>query len=152
MLYTTFNPILNCTCDFWPQTYVHRDVCISRNVFGVFLIEVWINWLLAFQMPWEWLDSTLHYPFGVIYKEQLGYIKEEELKSKETIVHCFHSLHMLESASLCPFGALCVLPKLTFACELAIERWRIEVVEAQVEDSFSPVRIHADIGCHYCNL
>ena len=28
-------------------------------------------------------------------------------------------------------GALGVLPKLAFACDLAIERWRIEVVEAQ---------------------
>ena len=29
-----------------------------------------------------------HYPFGVLYKEPLGNIEEEELKSKETIVHC----------------------------------------------------------------
>ena len=49
-------------------------------------------------------------------------------------------------------GALCVLPKLAFAYELAIERWRIEVVEAQVEDSVSLVRRHADRGCHSCNL
>ena len=28
-------------------------------------------------------------------------------------------------------------PSLPFTCELAIERWRIEVVEAQVEDSVS---------------
>ena len=46
-------------------------------------------------------------------------------------------MHILESASLCLFGALCVLPKLAISCELAIKRWRIEVVEAQVEDSVS---------------
>ena len=46
--------------------------------------------------------------------------------------------------------ALCVLPKLTFASEISIERWRIEVVEAQVEDSVSPVRRSADKVCHYC--
>ena len=41
-------------------------------------------------------------------------------------------------------------PRFTFLCELAFERWRIEVVEAQVEDSVSPVRKSADIFCHYC--
>ena len=41
-------------------------------------------------------------------------------------------------------------PILPLLCELAIERWRIEVVEAQVEDSVSPVRRSADKGCHYC--
>ena len=80
-------------------------------------------------MPRDRSDLTLHYPFGVLYKEPLGYIEEEELKRKKTIVHFCHSLHILESASLCLFGALCVLPKLAFSCELAIKRWRIEVVE-----------------------
>ena len=41
-------------------------------------------------------------------------------------------------------------PSLPLLCELAIERYRIEVVEAQVEDSVSPVRISADIVFHYC--
>ena len=35
-------------------------------------------------------------------------------------------------------------------CELAIERWRIEVLEAQVEDSVSSVRTSVDRVCHYC--
>ena len=103
-------------------------------------------------MPQDCSDLTLHYPFGETYKEPLGYIEEEELKSKETIVHCCLSLLILESASLCPFGALCVLPNLAFACELAIERWRVKVVEAQVEDSVSTVHRHADRGCHLCNI
>ena len=100
-------------------------------------------------MPRDHSDLTLHYPFGVLYKEPLGYIEEDELKSKETIVHCCHSLHILESTSLCPFGSLCILPKLVFSCELDIERWRIEMAEAQVEDSVYPVRRHADRGCTY---
>ena len=87
---------------------------------------------------------TLHYPFGVLYKEPLGYIEEEELKSKETIVHCCHSLHILESAYIFPFGELYVLPNIAFAYEIAIEIWRIEVVEVQVEDSVSLVRKRAD--------
>ena len=55
----------------------------------------------------------------------------------ETIVHCYHSLHILESGSRCPFGALCVLPKLEFTCEISIEGWKIEVVEALVKDLVS---------------
>ena len=41
-------------------------------------------------------------------------------------------------------------PSLPFLCELAIERWSIEVVEAQVEDSVSPIRRSVDRVCHYC--
>ena len=39
---------------------------------------------------------------------------------------------------------------LSFLCELVIERWRIEVVEAQVEDSVSLVCRSADRVHHYC--
>ena len=152
LLYTTFKAILACTHEFWPQTHVHWDVCISPNIFEVFLIWVRITWLLAFQIPWECLDSTLHYLFGVLYKEPLGYIEEEELKSKENIVHCCLSLLILESTSLCPLGALFVLPKISFSCDISIERCWIEVVEAQVEDSVSSIRRCADRGCHSCNL
>ena len=103
-------------------------------------------------MPRGRLDLTLHYPFGALYKEPLGYIEGEELKSKETTVHCYCSLHILEFASLCPFGGLCVLPNIEFSCDISIERWRIELVEAQVEDSVSPVCRCVDKDCHLCNL
>ena len=76
LLYMTFNPIFACTRDFWPQTCVHQDVCISPNIFQIFLIWVWRSWLLSFQIPWECSDSTLHYPLGVLSKEPLGYIEE----------------------------------------------------------------------------
>ena len=105
-----------------------------------------------FICPYDCSYSTLHYPFGFLYKEPLEYIEEGGLKRKKTIVHCCHSLHILESASLCPFGALCVLPNISFSCELAIEIWRIEVVEVYVEVSVSPVRRRANRGCHLCNL
>ena len=88
------------------------------------------TYLLDFHMPRDRSDLTLHYPFGVLYKEPLGSIEEEELKSKKTIVHCGRSFVILESTSLCPFGALFVLPNISFACELAIKSWRIEVVES----------------------
>ena len=115
LLYMTFNPFLVYIRGYRPQTCIHRDVCISPNIFGVFLIWFWISWFLAFHIPWDHLDSTLHYPFGVLYKESLGYIEEGELKIKETIAHCYFILLILESASLCPFGSLCVLPKLSFS-------------------------------------
>ena len=76
LLYVSFKPILTCTCKFWPQTHVHRDVCIKPNNFGFFLGWVWISWLLAFHMPWDSSDLTLHYTFGVLYKEPLRYIEE----------------------------------------------------------------------------
>ena len=41
-------------------------------------------------------------------------------------------------------------PSFPFLCELAIKRWVIEVVNAQVEDSVSLVHISADRVCHYC--
>ena len=37
-------------------------------------------------------------------------------------------------------------PRLPFSCELAIERWRIEVVEAQVGDLVYPIRRRANRG------
>ena len=43
-----------------------------------------------------------------------------------------------------------LFPSLLLLCKLAIEIWRIEMVEAQVEDSVSPVRRSADRVCHYC--
>ena len=76
-------------------------------------------------MPLDHSDLTFRYPIEVLYKEPFGYIEAEELKSKKTIVHCFRSLIILES-----LGALFFLPKLSFACDISIERWRIEVVEA----------------------
>ena len=39
---------------------------------------------------------------------------------------------------------------LPLLCELDVKRWRIEVVEAQVEDSVFSVRKSADRVCHYC--
>ena len=43
---------------------------------------------------------------------------------------------ILESASLCPLEHFVFFPSFPFACELAIERWMIEVVEAQVGAQF----------------
>ena len=53
---------------------------------------------------------------------------------------------VLESASLCPLEHFCILTK------LGIERWRIEVVEAQVGDSVSLIHRRANRGCIHCNI
>ena len=102
---------------------------------------------VTFPMPWDRLDSTFHYPFEKLYKEPLGTLKRyERIESKETIVHCYRNLCL----SLHPFvswSTFVFFPSFPFACEIAIERWRIEVVEAQVGDSVSPVRRRADRGC-----
>ena len=151
-LYLTFKPILVCTHDFWPQTRVHRDVCINPDTFGFFFIWVWTNWLLAFHMPWYHSYSTLDYLFGVLYKEIYGTLKAyERIESKETIVHCCRNL-CLSLHPFVPWSTFVFFPSFPFACELAIERWRIEVVEAQVGDSVSPVRRRSIRGCIYCNL
>ena len=57
---------------------------------------------------------TLHFPFGVLYKEPLGYIEEEELMRNETIDHFFHSLLVLEFASLCPLEHFVFFPSFPF--------------------------------------
>ena len=47
-----------------------------------------VTCLLAFHMPRDRSDLTFHYPIDALYKEPFGYMEEEELKSKKTIVHC----------------------------------------------------------------
>ena len=105
-------PRVHATFDLKPA-YIEISAYI-KILLEFSFIWVWTTWLLAFHMPWDRSKLTLHYLFGVLYKEPLGYIEEEEWKRKETIVHCCHSLLILESTSLCPFRALCVLPKLSF--------------------------------------
>ena len=50
---------------------------------GQMILEFYLMWiriicLLTFQMPWDRLDSTFHYPIEALYKEPFGYIEEEE--------------------------------------------------------------------------
>ena len=79
---------------------------------------VWTTWILAFHMPRDHSHLTLHNPFGVLYKEPLGYIEEEELRSKKNLVHCCCSLLVLDFASLCPLEHLVFFPILCFFVSL----------------------------------
>ena len=84
-----------------------------------------------------------------LYKEPLGTLKAyREIERNETIVHCYRNLY-LSLHPFVPWSTDVFFPSLHFASELAIVRWRIEVVEAQVGDSVSPVRRHAVRGCIY---
>ena len=128
----------------------HTSGCVHKSkyfwIFPSYLFEPFDSLTSIFlEIAHIWPLIT---PLEWYIRNPLDTLKEEELKRNKTIVHCCHSLHILEFASLCTFGALCVLPKLVFACELSIERWRIEVVE----DSVSLVCRRANKGCHLCNL
>ena len=73
---------------------------------------MWIHvtCLLDFHMPRDRSDLTFPYSIEALYKEPLRYIEEEELKSKRTIVHCFRSLLVLESTTLCPLDNFVFFP------------------------------------------
>ena len=78
-----FKEIRTCICSFWPQTRVHQDVCKMTNIFGVFLIWVWITWLLAFQIPWERSYLTLQPSITFLecyIRNPLGYIEGGEIE------------------------------------------------------------------------
>ena len=128
---------------------------------GQMILEFSFMWnqvtcLLAFHIPW---DHSLEIaqirpsitPLKHYITNPLDTLKGEELKSKKTIVHCCRSLY-LSLHPFVPWSTFVFFPSFPFACEFAIERWRIEVVEAQVGDSGSPIHRHADRGCLYCNL
>ena len=98
-------------------------------------------------MPLDRSDSNFHYPFENLYNELYGTLKAyERIESKESTVHCCQNL-CLGLHPFVPWSTFVLFPRLPFSCEIVIERWRIEVVEAQVGDSVSPVRRQADRGC-----
>ena len=133
-----------------------KPTCIGICAKGQIILEFSLMWiqvtcLLAFHIPLDHSDLTFHYPIEEIYKELFGYIVGGGIEEQENYSPLLPEL-ILEPASLCPLEHFVFFPRLPFACELAIEKWRIEVVEAQVGDSVSPICRRADRGCHYCNL
>ena len=82
-----------------------------------------------------------------LYKEPFGYIEGGGIEDQENYSPLLPEL-ILESTSLCPLEHFVFFSRFPFACEISIERWRIEVVEAQVEDLVSSICRRADIGCH----
>ena len=149
MIYASFYPITVYIHGFYPYNCIHQDVCIIQILLEFSLTWIWLIWLLAFHMPWDRTDSTFHYPFESYIRNPLVHWRHiERIESKETIVHCCQNLY-LSLHPFVPWSTLVFFPSLPFTCELAIERWRIEVVEAQVGDSVSPVHRRAMRGCIY---
>ena len=115
-------PIICCTRLSNPFSHIHADItlkptyirmCAKGQIFLEFsLMWIRVTCLLAFHIPWYHSYLTFHYPIEALYKKPFGYIKEEELKSKKTIVHFCRSLLILESASLCPLEYLVFFPSL----------------------------------------
>ena len=150
--YTQLLNPLSCIYAGLTSKTAYIGMCTKIQILLEFsLTWIWLTCLLAFHMPWDRSDSTFHYPFEKLYKEIYGTLKAyERIESKETIVHCWNlclSLH-----PFVPWSTLVFFPSFYFSCEIAIERWRIEVVEAQVGDSVSLICRRADRGCIHCNL
>ena len=136
----------------WPLK-PHTSRCVQKSKF--FWSFPWCGSESLVSWPPIFLEIARIQPFITPLKNYitnpLDTLKGEELKSKKTIVHCCWSLY-LSLHPFVPWSTFVFFPSLPFACELAIERWRIEVVEAQVGDSVSSIHRRADRGCHYCNL
>ena len=154
------------TCRIWytrllnPFSRIYADLTfkpVGMCAKGQIVLEFSLMWiritcLLAFHVPWDRSDLIFHYPIDELYKEPFGYIKGIwEIESKKTIVHCCWSLY-LSLHPFVPWSTFVFFPRFPFACDISIERWRIEVVEAQVGDSVSSIHRHVDRGCIHCNL
>ena len=146
------NPFSHIYAGLTPRT-AYIGMCAKGQILLEFsLMWIQLTCLLAFNMLWDRSDSTLHCPIEELYKEPFGYIEEHvRIESKETIVHYCQNL-CLSLHSFVPWSTIVFFPSFPFAREISIERWRIEVVEAQVGDSVSPIRRRADIDCIHCNL
>ena len=145
------NPFSCIYMGLTPKT-VYIEMCAKGQILLEFsLMWIWLTCLLAFPMPWDCLDLTFHYPIEALYKEPFGYIEERRIEEQENYSPLLLEL-IVESASLCPLEKFVFFTSLPFSCELAIKKWRIEVVEAQVGDSVSSIRRCADRGCLYFNV
>ena len=105
MIYAAFYPITASIRGFDPYNRVHRDVCIVQILLEFSLTWIRLIWLLAFHMPWDRLDSTLRYPLWSYIRNPLVHWRHIE-RLKERNYSPLLPEFILESASLCPFGAL----------------------------------------------
>ena len=149
MIYMAFNPITAYIRGSIPDNRVHRDVYINPNPFGVFLDLDLTHSTPGLPYALRSLRFDPSLSLVKLYKEPLGTLKAyRENWSKETIVHCCQNLY-LSLHPFVPWSTVVFFPSLPFASKLAIKRWRIEVVEAQMGDSVSLVRRRVVRGCIY---
>ena len=117
-----FKALFTCTHSFWANTSVHREMCMKTNIFGIFLIESRITWILAFHMPREHSDSTLHCLFEGYILILLDALKEENSKSKESIGDCCLTCLCLSLHPSVPLeNTFFLFQILPFICKISIE-------------------------------
>ena len=150
--YTWLLNLFSCIYADMTLKPVYIGMCAKGQIILEFsLMWIWLTCLLALHMAWDCSNSTFHYPIEDLYKEPFGYIEERGIEEQENYSPFLSEL-ILESTSLCPLEHFVFFPRLPFSCEISIERWRIEVVEAQVGDSVSLIHRRADRDCIHCNL
>ena len=89
-------PIICCTRLLIPFSRIYVDITLKPVYIGMcakgqiflefFLMWIQVTCLLAFHMPQYHSYLTLQYPFGVLYKEPLGYIEEEGIEGQESYI------------------------------------------------------------------
>ena len=150
------------TCLIWYMRLLNRFSCIYMNLtLKPMYIKICAKAKYFWSFPWCGSESVVSWPSICLeiariwpsitslksyIRNPLDTLKEGELKSKKTIVHCCWSLY-LSLHPFVPWSTFVFFPSLPFSCELPIERWRIKVVEAQVGDSVSLIRRRAVRGC-----
>ena len=85
-----------------PKT-MYIGMCAKGQIILEFsLMWIWLTCLLAFHMPWDHSDSTLHCPIEELYKEPFGYIEKRWENWEQRNYSPLLPELMLEFASLCP--------------------------------------------------
>ena len=125
VIYAAFSSITTYIRGYSPYSRVHRDVYIIQILLECSLTWIRLIWLLAFHMPWDRSDSTLHYPLWSYIRNPLvhwkgGGEKEERIESIETIVHCCQYL-CLSLHPFVPWSTVVFFPIFPFASKLSIE-------------------------------
>ena len=118
------NPFLRIHADITLKP-VYIRMCAKGQIFLEFsLLWIRVTCLLSFHIPQDRSDLTFHYPIEALYKEPFGYIEEEELKRKKTIVHCCRSLY-LSLHPFVPWSTLCSSQACLclWACYREMEDW-----------------------------
>ena len=119
--YETFNLILVCTPKFL-HCIPHTSGNVHKNKnFWIFPQWVLNNLTLVLPYAWKRSDSTLHCLLEGYILSLLDALKEENLESKETIVHCFLTCLCLSMHHFVPLEHIVLLfPSFPLLCNLSI--------------------------------
>ena len=130
----------------------HTSGCVHKDKYFWSFPHMSLN-ILSLGLPYSWRTLEFDPPlplWSAIYSASWIHWRRRNWRIRKLYSMVSSVFLILESASVCPLEHIVFFPSLPLLYELAIERWRIEVVEAWVEDSNSPIRKSADKVCHYC--